>query len=63
MQWKWIQLESQLHKHILICSAFEYLLLKPTDCIEELKPCNKCKDKGQMTHSKFAVRTELKFLR
>ena len=25
-----------------LCSDFEYLLLKPTDWKEELKPCHKC---------------------
>ena len=27
-----------------LCSDLENLLLNPTDCIEELKPCHKCKN-------------------
>ena len=27
-----------------VCNDFEYLLLKPTDWNEELKPCHKCSD-------------------
>ena len=29
------------------CKNLEYLLLKPTDCKEEPKPCHKCKDNSK----------------
>jgi hypothetical protein len=28
MQWKWIQLESQLHKHILICVVLRIFIIE-----------------------------------
>ena len=34
-----------------LCSDLENLLLNPTDCIEELKPCHKCKTIIQKIHS------------
>ena len=41
------------------CKDFEYLLLNPTDCIEELKPCHKCNANNKNDILYKAVRTGL----
>ena len=42
-----------------LCSALENLLLNPTDCIEELKPCHKCKNNNTKAKQYKPVRTGL----
>jgi hypothetical protein len=42
-----------------LCSDLENLLLNPTDCIEELKPCHKCKNNNTKDTQYIPVRTGL----
>lgn len=42
-----------------LCSPLENLLLNPTDCIEELKPCHKCKNNKKKEIQYNPVRTGL----